>query len=90
MALELLTFNNVTPSDWARIQAGLAADGIHISTDAGQQEANGIRIQWGYAAASQQLLVLCLTHLRHHTFGSGPISTTYWLRNAVVTRFLSA
>ncbi len=60
MALELLTFENVTPTDWCRIQAGLVDDGIHISTDAGQQEANGIRIQWRYDAQSEQLLVQCL------------------------------
>lgn len=60
MALEPITFKNVTPCEWRRIKAGLVDDGIHISTDQGQQEAKGIRISWHYDAESQVLSVQCL------------------------------
>ena len=60
MALDPIVFQNVSPGQWERIRAGLAADGILVNSAQGEMERDGVRIRWRYDALRQTLTVQCL------------------------------
>jgi len=60
MALDPILFQNVSPGQWERIRAGLAADGILVNSAQGEMERDGVRIRWSYDALRQTLTVQCL------------------------------
>jgi hypothetical protein len=57
---DVLTYSNVTPTDWASLKAAaLSQYEITVPYDSGTQSRDGFTISWSYAAQARRLEVQC-------------------------------